>query len=53
MGMYMYFFMDTKLTSLVFENWEVDTPGKYTLSIIGTFLLAVAIEGLSVLRYFM
>lgn len=56
----MYFYNDYLVDALIFKryylilifiSWKVDTKGKYAVAIIGTLLLAIAIEGLNFLRY--
>ena len=32
-------------------RWKIDTQGKYAVALIGTFILAIGIEGLNFLRY--
>ncbi len=50
MYMQLYFYMGTKV-KYIFANLETQNAGTYSLALVVTFIMAIAIEGLNFLRY--
>lgn len=48
----LYFYSGTKV-KYIFNNLETQNAGTYSLALVVTFLIAIAIEGLNYLRYHM
>ena len=46
----LYFYMGTKV-QYIFNGLETQNAGTYSLALVVTFLMALAIEGLNFLRY--
>lgn len=46
----LYFYMGTKV-KYIFKNLETQNAGTYSLALVVTFLMCIAIEGLNFLRY--
>ena len=52
MEMNMYFYQSPKVVYL-FSSWKTETTGEYVVAWLGTFLMALMIEGLNSYRYSM